>query len=430
MSDILNFFKEIKAQKQINKLAQKYKNKKIAIYGAGIYFQILNENYDLSKLNIVAIADKKFKSTKEMNPSEYLPLAPNELKNFDFDLILVAVQNDEKIINSLKYDILAGTKKQNVKILPIINKNKKIEFINKIKKCFLSTAEDSYKEQYLKTKEKLDFLINIINPQTLQTCQNKDLREFQLKNVAFCKKMTDVFDNNDIKYFIISGTLIGAIRHKGFVPWDDDFDIGMMRKDYEKLKKYLNEFTIIFNPKEKLTDGYDFEEKFDNFISKNKNQLISYIGAKYIKICYGESYYNSTSIDIFPYEYYSENYTIEEFKKDINRIKKEFDKFKTEKESIDYISNEISNNKNILQEGEKISYGFDCFGSFYTQISDFIKKEEIFPRTKLKFENVEFWAPNKYEDFIKHEYPNYLSIPSDFVIAPTFYRKNTRLHKK
>lgn len=53
--------------------------------------------------------------------------------------------------------------------------------------------------------------------------------------------MTDFFDTHNLEYFITSGTLIGVVRHGGFVPWDDDFDVGMMRKDYERLKLILKD---------------------------------------------------------------------------------------------------------------------------------------------------------------------------------------------
>lgn len=61
---------------------------------------------------------------------------------------------------------------------------------------------------------------------------NEEIQKIELDILAFIKK---ICDENNLRYYLAYGSLIGAIRHKGFIPWDDDVDIMMPRKDYLKL---------------------------------------------------------------------------------------------------------------------------------------------------------------------------------------------------
>ena len=62
---------------------------------------------------------------------------------------------------------------------------------------------------------------------------NVTLRKVQLCLLEIAKEFKRVCGLLNLNYFLDSGTLLGAIRHKGFIPWDDDLDVGMMRSEYE-----------------------------------------------------------------------------------------------------------------------------------------------------------------------------------------------------
>ena len=70
--------------------------------------------------------------------------------------------------------------------------------------------------------------------------ENEELKNLQHRCLEIFESFQKVCEENKLKYYISGGTLLGCIRHKGFIPWDDDMDIAMPRDDYEKLIEIAN----------------------------------------------------------------------------------------------------------------------------------------------------------------------------------------------
>ena len=120
--DFKEYFETYNAQEKINQLAKTYKNRKIVLYGAGQYAQILFQNYDLSKLNIVAICDKKFEDESKRDFYNLICIPPQELGSLDCDLILISNFDYQKFSNIVD-DILYETQNEAIEIRPLIKLN-------------------------------------------------------------------------------------------------------------------------------------------------------------------------------------------------------------------------------------------------------------------------------------------------------------------
>lgn len=123
--------------------------------------------------------------------------------------------------------------------------------------------------------------------------EKNNLREAQLKMNQILKFFKFFCEKNNIEYWLDYGTLLGAVRHKGFIPWDDDIDIGMSRENYDKFYNlFLNE-----EKKDKKSIFYCEKEKKDYIKIKMKNNYILRKNEDKEEI----------NIEIFPYDYYSKS---------------------------------------------------------------------------------------------------------------------------
>ena len=120
----------------------------------------------------------------------------------------------------------------------------------------------------------------------------KNLRKLQLLQLDIAKAIKELCESNGIPYFLIGGTLLGAIRHKGFIPWDDDFDVGMLREDYERFIKIAEEK---LDKKKFFLETWDTEKGYGFPFAKVKLN-----GTKYPERNAPKSVHQGIFVDVFP----------------------------------------------------------------------------------------------------------------------------------
>jgi lipopolysaccharide cholinephosphotransferase len=228
-----------------------------------------------------------------------------------------------------------------------------------------------------------------------------------------------ICEENNLIYFLAYGTLLGAVRHKGFIPWDDDLDVAMPKNDY---KKFIEIYSKL-------------EERNYYIISNNYNTSPVRLDISFAKLCKkgtlfarGDKDINSYTgiwIDIWPFDNCIRFFLIPQMKL-ISFAQQAYNL----KNNIDIPQSKIKKNiirlmfcifpKRILFI--LIDKFFSVFNKFNTRYVSFLfgvyghKKEthkhaSIFPLKKLEFEGKYYCTPGNWNTYLTQYYGNYMELP-------------------
>lgn len=253
------------------------------------------------------------------------------------------------------------------------------------------------------------------------------LRELQLTELEILNEIHRVCTENNLKYFLVGGTLLGAVRHKGFIPWDDDLDIAMPRNDYNKFLKICE---TELNGKYYLHCINTDEEYWLPFSKiRKKNTLFDEANISHLDVPKG------IYVDVFPLDdEFKENSFEKKLRtkllKSLNSIivnKKRFyvNKKKTFKtvirNTVTFLFAPFSIKKIqsfqirlMSKNNNKGGSYYANYGSNYDPVKQTMQKSVYEPVRLIEFEGNYYSAPNDYEYMLKRIYgDNYMQLPPE-----------------
>lgn len=246
------------------------------------------------------------------------------------------------------------------------------------------------------------------------------LKESQNGQLNILKKVIKICDELGIEYWGMYGTLIGAIRHHGFIPWDDDLDIAMRRPDYERF--------ISFFKRNKVVDGLhiDIPE-----LNKDYPYYICRVcDDRYLLKFDQYKYESGLFIDVYPFDGMGNS---EEFwvSKEKELLRKRILLCKSCSRSLLFGSKPITKILNIPIVAYSKVLGRDHFykrldreaqifswdeskyvGLAVWEDNAVLFKKELFEKMiDLKFEDINIKAPARYDEILKQYYGDYMQLP-------------------
>ena len=234
----------------------------------------------------------------------------------------------------------------------------------------------------------------------------------------------DICDQNSFNYSLLAGTIIGAVRHKGFIPWDDDIDVCMPREDFIKFEKYCltnqTNFKFITNKTDEKY-GYLFAK-----LSNPKTVLKEHVGNRYNMDI-------GVNIDLFIYDGLGDNYSEALKKYNKSRFKREllvaanwkkYSKSKTHSFIYEparlllFLISRFVNFRTMIRRIEKIYSDKTFSESEYVgnlcsdrRTKSIISRHSFDDYIELEFEGEKFKVFVGYEEYLKTMYGNYLELP-------------------